>query len=84
MKNQILGTQEFRIDQVKSDISIKDVSKSYIVMFKYDEGQWCYALPIKSMYLQTIASCKYDIFQMQERNNDKGYSCEFKIAQVIN
>ena len=82
---KILGTTEFKIVQIERGTIIKDQSKKYIVMFKYDPGHWCFALPTnKTMYLQSIASCKQDIYRMQERNEEKGYKCEFQIAEIIN
>ena len=86
MKNQTtLGNTEFKIVKVERATVIRDHDKKYIAMFKYKGSHWCFALPTNAtMYLQNIASCKQDIYRMMERNQEKGYKCEFQIAEITN
>lgn len=80
----VLNKTEYFIEQHKRNILIRDKDKRYIAMFKYENSHWCFALPIKTMYLQTIPQVKKDIQKQKEYDISKGWKCEYKIAEIMN
>jgi len=79
-----LNVTEYLIEKHRADIVIRDANKCYIPMFKYNGSNWCFALPIKSMYLMTIADAKKSIEHQKNDPATRKFKCEYKIAEITN
>lgn len=80
MKNQL----EYTIEQHKADVVIRQEDKKYIYMFIYSGSHWCFALPVQSMYLQTLDKVIKDIERQKKYDKERGWQCAYKIAEIIN
>jgi hypothetical protein len=78
-------TPQHPIEQHKRPtISIRQPNKCYIPMFKYSGSDWCFSLPVRSIYLMTIQEAYKSIQRQQQDPNTRHLDCEFKIAEIIN
>lgn len=74
--------QQYPIEEYKRNIVIREAGRCYIPMFKYPELNWCFSLPIKTMYLQTIEEANKLIEKQKSDPVSKG--CEYRIAKIVN
>ena len=79
-----LNKTEYKIERHQSPILIRKPEKCYIPMFKFEGGHWCFALPIQTMYLATIADAKKSIEHSKKCQVTGHYKCEYKIAEIYN
>ena len=59
---------------------ISDDLKKFMLCFRIKESNWCFALPVKTPYLQTINTALAMYYQNKIDDNKSGGNCEYKIA----
>ncbi len=59
---------------------ISDNTKKFMLCFRIKESNWCFALPVRSLYLQTINTALAMYYQNKIDDNKSGGHCEYKIA----
>jgi len=74
--------KRFTTVQIKNDVLIREHDKRYIMQFKIKGLNWVFALPLKTMYLQTIEGVKEDIQNHIKNPQNKGII--YRIAEIIN
>ena len=73
------------VEQVKREGLVPHTpEKRYIQMFKYEGSNWCFGLPVKRMYLDTIQQVKKQISEAIKDASHKKHEVEFKIAEIVN
>ena len=76
--------KNLQIEQHKRDILIRVSGKCYIPMFKYSGSNWCFALPVKTMYLMTMNDALKSIETQKNDPNTISFKCDYKIAEIVN